>query len=155
MLRALGLDFGEKRIGVAFGDTETKVAVPLGVIYRTGTDRDFEAIIRYATSSEADLIIVGMPWSLGGGKGPQASSVIAFMHQLQQLTPVPIDKWDERFTSVEADRRLREVQFKRNPRTSIKNSGRLPRGKQDSVAASIMLQAYLDAKEFNPRSEQR
>jgi putative Holliday junction resolvase len=149
VIRALGLDVGGKRIGVAFGDTETRVAVPLGVISRTGTEADLKAVIQRAQSAEVDLIVVGMPWSLDGSSGPQASLVNAFMQQLQDFTSVPLDKWDERFTSVEADRRLREVQLKRNPRrVSLKKSTRLLRGTQDAVAATIMLQAYLDAKNF-------
>ena len=144
-MRALGLDVGEKRIGLAFGDTGMGVAVPVGVVHRKDADDALDEVVARAVSREVDLLVVGMPWSLDGRAGPQARSVAAFIDALRRRTSLPVTEWDERFTSVEADRRLREPRIEPPSQGRRKGRARPPRGAQDAVAAAIMLQAYLDA----------
>ena len=146
-MRVLGLDVGEKRIGLAFCDTESGVAVPAGVIHRAGTPDDLDAVVTQATSRGVDLLVVGMPWSLNGRAGPQAQLVAAFIEALQQRTSLPVTEWDERFTSVEADRRLREAASQPRSGGRRKSQSKPPPGTQDAMAAAIMLQAYLDAQD--------
>ena len=142
-MRALGLDVGERRIGLAVGDTETALAVPVGAVDRQGTPDDLRQVLEHAASREADILVVGMPWSLNGHAGPQAKLVGAFVQALQEATPLPVVTWDERFTSVEADRLLRQGADTGRRRSK---GARLPKGVQDAVASAVMLQSYLDAQ---------
>ena len=107
-MRLLGIDVGERRIGVAAGDTESSIAVPVGVVERVGTDADFDAVLQYATSREAEAIVAGMPLTLRGAVGPQAESVARFVEELRRRTPLFVTTVDERLTTVEAERRMRE-----------------------------------------------
>ena len=142
-LRALGLDVGERRIGVAVGGVEEGVAVPVEVIDRNTVADVWETIERHATSRDVDVIIVGMPFSLDGTMGPQAQETAAFVDELRSKVSVVVETWDERYSSVEADRLLRAASGRRSSR---KRNAQLRRTAQDAVAASVMLQSYLDAK---------
>ena len=146
-MRALGLDVGEKRIGLAVGDNESNLALPVGAVNRVGTPRDLDAVVAHATSRGVDLLVVGMPWSLNGRAGPQAKVVAAFVETLRQHTSLPVVTWDERFTSVEADRQLREVESGHRQGSRSKGRARQARGANDAAAAAVMLQAYLDAQD--------
>ncbi len=139
----IGLDVGERRIGVAVADLQGGVAIPVSVIQRVGGSADYDTVLEHASSREAETLVVGMPVSMNGRMGPQARSVQAFVDELKARTAMPVVTWDERLTSVEADRRLNEVRESRGGR------GRSARGSgpaRDSVAAAIVLQAYLDAR---------
>lgn len=139
----IGLDVGERRIGVAVADFQASVAVPVSVIERVGGSADYDAVLEHASSREADTLVVGMPVSMNGRLGPQARSVQAFVDDLKARTALPVVTWDERLTSVEADRRLHEARGSKGRR------GRPARGggpARDSMAAAIILQAYLDAR---------
>ena len=142
-VRLLGIDVGDRRIGVAAGDTESSIAVPVGVVERAGTDADFDAVLQYATSREAEAIVAGMPLTLRGSVGPQAESVARFVEELRRRTPLFVTTVDERLTTVEAERRMRE-----SPRPARR--GRAPailqRGAVDAAAATLILQSYLDAQ---------
>ena len=146
-MRALGLDVGEKRIGLAFADTEGGVAVPAGVVHRGDTPDALDEVVARAASRGVDLLVVGMPWSLDGGAGPQAEVVAEFIGKLQQRTTLTVATWDERFTSVEAERRLREVRREHRPRGKARPTRKRARGEEDALAATVMLQAYLDARD--------
>jgi putative Holliday junction resolvase len=134
-MRALGLDVGDRRIGLAIGDSETGLALPAGAIERDGGDGDYEAVIAAATKRDSDTLVVGMPLSMSGARGPQAVVAQAFADALAERTSMNVCTWDERLTSVEADRLLRDA-----------GRGGKRKGVQDAVAASIMLQAFLDAR---------
>ena len=139
----IGLDVGERRIGVAVADFQASVAVPVSIIERVGGSADYDAVLEHASSREADTLVVGMPVSMNGRLGPQARSVQAFVDDLKARTALPVVTWDERLTSVEADRRLHEARGSKGRR------GRPARGggpARDSMAAAIILQAYLDAR---------
>ena len=141
-MRAIGLDVGERRIGLAAGDSESAVAVPVGVLERTSTGADVEAVLAEASSRAADTVVVGVPYTLRGARGHQAASVEAFVEELRGHTRLAVVTVDERLTSVEAERRLAEATppRKRGPRP------RASAGAVDAAAAAVILQAYLDGR---------
>jgi len=131
-MATLGLDVGEKRIGVAIADG--LVAVPLTVIESAGEEADMERITAMANEYGIERIVVGLPRSLDGSTGKQAEKAIAFAEALSTQTDIPIDTWDERFSTVSAERMLRDAGAKHDKRKS----------NRDAMAAAIILQAYID-----------
>lgn len=134
-MRVLGLDIGEKRIGVAVSDAEGGVAVPVEVIDAPQEYGEGRRLQRLITDYEVGLIVVGLPLSLDGSEGPQARRVRMLASRLAEHIDVPFEFVDERLSSAEAGRRMREAGA----------SERAQRGSKDMVAAAIFLQAYLDA----------
>ena len=134
--RVLGLDVGEKRIGLAISDGDGLLATPYSVIQRSGQEQPIATILKVAREEEVGLILVGMPLSLDGSMGPQAERTMAFCDTLKAASPVPVETWDERFSSVEAERLLQEAGF----------SPSRHRGRLDASAAAVILQGYLDAQ---------
>lgn len=143
-MRMLGLDVGERRIGVAVCDEEERLAFPLTVIERRGTARDFAEIDRLLKQERAGLLVVGLPLSLDGSIGPQARLVQEFVQRLAQQADVPVETWDERLSSVEAERHLLAMAESRERR----------RQRRDAVAAAIILQSYLDSRRTGERQSQ-
>ncbi|TET37633.1 MAG: Holliday junction resolvase RuvX [Dehalococcoidia bacterium] len=133
-MSTLGLDIGEKRIGVAIADPEGLLAIPLTVIERVGEEADLEAILALANEHGVRRIVVGLPRSLDGSIGKQAERVLSFSKVLSQRTDVPVDTWDERLSTVAAERLLRDAGVKSDKR----------RARRDAMAAAIILQGYLD-----------
>ncbi len=131
---AMGLDVGEKRIGVALSDLGGTLAYQLTTISSEGEDAALEAILNLARQNEVERIVVGLPLSMNGSVGRQAEKVLAFSRKLTQRTSIPVDHWDERLSTVAADRAMAEAGLKRAKR----------KARRDSLAAVIMLQAYLD-----------
>ena len=136
MARTLALDIGEKRIGVAVGDETGTLARPLTTIVRASKRQDFERVARLVTEQSAERVIAGYPRSLSGDEGPQAQRVRRYVEALAITLRVPVELWDERYTTVEATERLHEAK-RRRPRD---------RGQLDAAAAAIILQDYLDAQ---------
>lgn len=134
--RVLGLDVGERRIGVAISDGMGMLATPYEALQRRSLEQDIAAIVAVVQEEEVAQIIVGMPLSLDGSVGPQAKRTTAFYEALKAASPVPVKTWDERFSSVEAEHRLREAGV-----SPSRNRARL-----DASAAAVVLQAYLDAQ---------
>ena len=134
-MRVLALDLGSKRIGVAISDLTGTVASPLTVIQRSTSKRhDHEQIARLVEREEADLVVVGLPLSLSGQEGPAAKGARTEAAALATLIDVPIETYDERLSTVTAQRALTEAGVRgRNGRRVI-----------DKVAAAVFLQAYLD-----------
>ena len=133
-LRLLCLDIGERRIGLAISDPSGLMATPLGFIERTGLQRDITSVLERAQERQAEGIVVGLPLSLNGKVGPQAKKVLAFLKALRGKTDLTVDTADERFSTAEAERLLRQA-------------GRQPsrhRGDVDAAAAAIILQEYLN-----------
>ena len=128
----LGLDVGEKRIGVALANG--LLAIPLTVIDITGEESDIEQLLALAREHGAERIVVGLPLSMNGSIGRQAESVLAFSRSLSEHVDIPVDTWDERLSTVAAERLLLDSGMKREKR----------KGKRDAMAAAIILQAYLD-----------
>ncbi|MBA7609049.1 putative pre-16S rRNA nuclease [subsurface metagenome] len=128
----LGLDVGDKRIGVAFADG--LLAIPLTVLDRAGEESDMEKLLALAREHGAERIVVGLPLSMNGSIGRQAEKVLAFSRALSEHVDIPVDTWDERLSTVAAERLLLDSGMKREKR----------KGKRDAMAAAIILQAYLD-----------
>ena len=135
-MRALGLDLGTKRIGVAVSDSAGTVATPVDTVHRQG-DRPAEhrAIAALVDEWEAEIVVVGMPYSLDGSEGPMAKKCRAEANALADTLDVPVVPYDERLTTVTAERALMQQEM----------TGRERREVVDKVAAAVMLQAWLDA----------
>jgi putative Holliday junction resolvase len=132
--RALGLDLGDARIGVAISDPERRLAVPLGTV-RTGAPADLRAVAALVREHGVTLVVVGHPLRLAGGAGQQARRAEEFAQALRGVLEVPVVLHDERLSTAEADRRLREAGA----------NGRSRRRAVDRSAAAVILQSYLDA----------
>jgi putative Holliday junction resolvase len=140
-MRAIALDVGERRIGMAAGDTESRVAVPVGAIDRERTADVNQRIVEMARERDAAVIVVGLPLSMSGRRGPQADATLAFVEDLKRCTDLAIEVVDERLSSVEAERRIRE--------SAPRGRGRTPRpekGAIDAGAAVLILQTWLDRR---------
>lgn len=136
-MRALGLDLGSKRIGVAVSDRSGTIASPLTVITRGRSRRtDHERIAELVREEEAEVVVVGMPRSLSGGDGPAARAARAEVAALASVVGVPVETYDERFTTVTANRALAEGGVRGAARRNV----------VDKVAAAVILQSWLDAR---------
>jgi putative Holliday junction resolvase len=137
-LRALGLDLGSRRIGVAVSDSDGRVATPVTTVVRT-RDRagDHRAIADLIAEWEAGIVVVGLPLSLDGSVGPAARGVLDEVAVLEAALAVPVATVDERFTTVTAHRQLREQGVKGRDRTAV----------VDRAAAAVLLQAWLDRQD--------
>ena len=129
----LGLDLGQARIGVAVSDPARRVALPLGTV-RTGAPQDLKAIGALIREQEVAIIVVGHPRSLSGSSGEAAAHAERFAATLRETFGLPVELQDERLSTVEAERRLREAGVR----------GRARREVVDRSAATVILQAYLD-----------
>lgn len=137
MTRALGLDLGERRIGVALSDSAGMLATPYEMVQRSGDqERDHRRIAELVAETGAEVVVVGLPLSLDGTKGPAAVAVEAEATVMREQLGIPVELWDERLSTVEASRRLRSAGKRRKHRG---------RGTIDQVAATVILQAWLDA----------
>ena len=132
--RVLGLDLGDARIGVAISDDRRRIAVPLGTV-RTGAPADVKAIADLVHGHGVTLVVIGHPLHLSGEAGERAHHAERFAEALDAFLEVPVVLQDERLSSVEADRALREAGA----------SGRERRQAVDRSAATVILQAWLDA----------
>jgi len=133
-MRILGLDVGSKRIGVAVSDPDGILAVPLVVIEYGAEDSVYDRIFDLVEQHSVGLIVVGMPRSLDGNLGNQAERVKGFISTLSKRTGLPIETWDERFSTVSARKMMQEAGTKRSRRKKH----------IDELAATIILQGYLD-----------
>ena len=134
MGRWLSLDVGEKRIGVAICDETRTLARPLLTLKRASKKEDFARLDAICREQQIEKIIVGLPKTLRNEEGPQAQRVRRYAIELQAALNLPIDFWDERYSSVDAQERL----------TTSSRKARV-KGDIDSAAAAIILQEYLDA----------
>ena len=140
-MRALGLDLGSRRIGVALSDGDGRVATPLTTIER-GRDHgiDHQAIAALIDEWDVTIVAVGLPLSLDGTMGPAAQRVAEEVAELARALAVPIKTVDERFTTVTAGAQLRAAGVKGRNRKRVIDQG----------AAAVLLQAWLDRQETNP-----
>lgn len=131
----MALDVGDKRIGVALSDPSGWLASPLMAIKRTSSiEEDITSILALAKENSVEEIVVGIPRSLAGGSSLQTRATERFYRGLAARSAVPVRKWDERFSTVEAERKLKEV--------GVEPSRE--RGRVDAAAAAVILQSYLD-----------
>ncbi len=131
--RLLGLDVGDVRIGVALSDPMGILASPVTIIERRKGGLDYDAILELARANEVEQIVVGLPLSMDGGMGSQAEKTAVFTEELRRRSPIPVVYQDERLSTVEARRMVREA--RKPARTE----------RYDAAAAALILQEYLDA----------
>jgi putative Holliday junction resolvase len=137
--RVLALDLGERRIGVALSDSSRLLATPYCIVERpAGTPIDTGRIRELVEATGATLIVVGLPLSLNGSRGPAAERIAAETATLAANVPVPVEQFDERFSTAEAARRRLERRGGR--------AGRKSQRAIDGEAAAVFLAAYLDAR---------
>ena len=142
--RALaGLDLGTKTIGVAVSDRRLSVATPLETIRRTKFTADAEAVLAICAKREIGGLVLGLPYNMDGSEGPRCQSTRAFARNLTRLTDLPIGYWDERLSTVAAERALLEADTTRKRRSEV----------IDHVAAGYILQGALDRIGHLRRSE--
>ena len=143
--RILALDIGEARIGVAVCDPGGIVCTPLAAITRKDTREDLAEVVETARREGVERIVAGLPLTMAGRRGTQAQTVLRFCSQLRDTSSLPVDTWDERLTTVEAEARLREagVQPSRD------------RGRLDSAAAALVLETYLAARKHRGETRRR
>ena len=134
-MRALGIDLGSKRIGVALSTSDGTMATAYEVVERSRErERDHRAIAALAADTGAELLVVGLPLSLDGSDGPAATAARDEADELGAATGLPVELWDERLTTVTADRDLAGAVLDARGRRRV----------VDKVAAAVMLQAWLD-----------
>lgn len=131
--RSLGLDIGDRRIGVALCDALGILASPLTIINREDETADIKAIIDIINRYEVKQVIVGLPRSMDGSLGMQAEKVKDFTQKLCGYIKVPLEFRDERLSTVSAKRLMREATTKKRKKT-----------RDDAIAAALILQGYLD-----------
>ena len=143
-VRALGIDLGSKRIGIAVSDISGTVASALTTVHRSSSRRhDHAEIAKLVRDEEAELVVVGLPLSLDGTKGPAAVAAEKEAGQLASVVGVPVAMYDERFTTVTAERGMLEAGLDARQRRKV----------VDKVAAAVMLQAWLDHRAETWRRE--
>jgi len=135
-MRIAALDVGEVRIGVAVSDELGITAQGVTVVRRVGGRRDLEAIADVLRPYAPDRLVVGLPLSMSGAEGPQAARVRAFANDVATHLGLPLEFWDERLTTVAAERTLLEADVSRRRRREV----------IDKVAATLILQGYLARK---------
>jgi len=128
-MRVLGVDHGTKRVGLAISDETGTVAQSIGYVGSVAE------VLRVATERGAGKIVVGVPRRLDNTESEQTKCVLAFMAALRATTSLPVEGWDERLTTAQAERVLLEGHVRRAER----------REKRDQIAAQLLLQSYLDA----------
>jgi len=136
MARILSVDLGERRVGLAVSDDEGRVAMGLDTLSVTGLKDAVRQVAGRAGERDASLIVVGLPLTLAGVEGPAAGRAREFARRLEEAARRPVEMWDERMTTAQGLRALREAE---RPRDRA-------RGDADRAAAVLILQSYLDAR---------
>lgn len=134
-MKRVGLDIGDRCIGVAISDPVGKIAQPLTTLNRLDFSSDVKELKKLIKSHQVSEVIVGLPLSLNGSVGPQARKAIGYVGKLKQELAIPVRMWDERLTTLVAQKPLFSARLRRRSRKKI----------VDKVAASLILQSYLDA----------
>ena len=135
-IRIMGLDVGDKRIGVALSDSLGITAQRLALLERRNAAGDVDAVTALAAQHAVSTIVIGLPLTLRGETGPQAKKVEAFAQALRRKTDVPVEFVDERLTTVQGERALLETGASRKQRKAA----------IDQVAAQLILQQFLDRR---------
>ncbi|MAI79782.1 MAG: Holliday junction resolvase RuvX [Deltaproteobacteria bacterium] len=144
-MRVLGLDLGSKRIGLALSDLEASLAFPAGTLRSRGRKADIKALCDLILEKEVGHVVVGHPRHMDGRRGPEAESAERFARTLSQAAGVPVELLDERWTSMEAERSLREMG----------HNAKSTRQHVDEVAAALILRTYLAVRETQNLQEKK
>ena len=131
----MGLDVGDRTIGVSLSDRTWKISTPLQTIERRGTTKDIEVISQLVKAHHIVGIVAGFPLNMTGEEGPQAHKVRVFAQALAESLSLPVVLWDERWSTMAASRALLEADLSRKKRSKV----------IDKVAAGYILQGVLDA----------
>ena len=142
-MRILGLDYGSKRIGVAVCDELGMTAQGLATIARKNRQQDLAEIARFIRTYNVEKIVIGYPIRLDGTEGIQCEKVGKFASILESAFSLPIIKWDETLSTKEAEEILIRANMRRDKRKNI----------VDRVAASLILQGYLNSQESHNKSQ--
>lgn len=135
-MRILGLDVGTKRIGVALSDELFLTAQGMDTIQRRELKADLEAINELVKNNNVGEVVSGLPLNMDGTYSDKTKEIVAFLDSLSKVLSVPIKTWDERLTSVQADRILLEGDMTRAKRRRL----------SDKLSAQLILQGYLDSR---------
>jgi putative Holliday junction resolvase len=135
-MRTLGLDVGDKKIGISLSDSGRSIAQALKVYRRTTLEKDLKELKQVAEEHGVEEIVIGLPKDLSGAIGKKATEVMAFAEAVQKYTSIHIVFWDERFTTNEANRIFEMAQVSHKKRKPF----------IDMMASQIILQGYLDAQ---------
>jgi len=136
MARWIGVDYGRKRIGLAVSDAGGEIASPAKTLASTGNaSGDADAVLEFARHCQATALVVGMPLNMDGSSGPQAAFTNTFVEQLRAASKAPVETWDERLTSFQADLWMSAAGLTRAQK----------RKRRDPLAAQAILQSFLDA----------
>lgn len=135
-MRILGLDYGDRRIGAAVSDAFGWTAQGLETIERRGDESELKRIAELVKEYDAEEIVVGLPKNMNGTVGPRGEICIEFAEKLRGIHDLPVHLWDERLTTVSAQRTLIEADVSRKKRKLV----------VDQLAATLILQNFLDSK---------
>jgi len=133
----LGIDLGKKRIGLAISDESEQIALPAGVLESRGRKADLAAIRSLVSERGVSRVVVGLPLHMDGRAGPAAEAARAFATALAGELGLPVETLDERWSTVEAERTLRETGQSRRERKT---------GAADTLAATLLLRTYLERR---------
>jgi putative Holliday junction resolvase len=143
-MRVLGVDWGERRIGIAVSDETQTIASPHAVEKCRSDKERINAVVRHVEDLRVDRVVLGLPLSLSGEEGPTGRAVRRFSEMLTRKLDVPLVLWDERLTTGSAQRALIDAGIRRSRRKEL----------VDKVAASVMLQSYLDCQKTTDPGEE-
>lgn len=135
----MGLDVGEKRIGIALSDPLGCSAQGHSVLQRTSLKNDLDHLLNLCRQYDVQRLVIGLPRNMNGTLGPKAEEIRKFGLRLQKIIDLPVEYWDERLTTRSAERVLLEADVSRRKRKQV----------VDKLAAVHILQAYLDAQSFS------
>ena len=140
-MRVLGLDIGSKRVGIAISDELGFTAQGLDTLMWKNADALLDRIASLVDQYGVSVIVVGMPYNMNGSEGPQALKIRGLMQLIGDRIAIPVKEWDERLSTVAADRALLEADLSRSKRKKL----------VDKIAAVLILQGYLDRQSFKDR----
>lgn len=136
-MRALGVDLGSRRVGIAVSDSNGSLATPLKTLQRTNDTAELHRRISQVVAEwEVETVVVGLPLGLDGSVGAAAAAALEEVEMLRATVGVPVETYDERLTTVTAERSLMEMNLNATARRRV----------VDQVAAAVMLQAWLDRR---------
>ena len=141
MSRVLGIDFGDRRVGIAVSDPDRKISLPGGTISWSRHGELVEKLQAICREKEVRQVVVGLPRSLDGGDGPRAKKTRKWAAEIETVLELPVSLWDERLTSRMAEREIHAMGGK---------TGR-DKGRVDEIAATLILQSYLDSLDRGDR----
>lgn len=138
-MRIMSLDVGSRTIGIACSDALLMTAQGIETIRRTSLEKDFNRLQELIAEYEVHELVVGMPKNMNGTKGERAEKTEEFVEKMKEVIDLPVSYWDERLSTVMAERQLIAADVSRKKRKSV----------IDKMAAIVILQGYLDRLQFN------